>query len=228
VAGRLGNSHRFPLPAGGCIWIARAILPSSIFEAPVSVQSHSHAFLSIVIGIAAPILSSACAHDSQRGSQGHTRSESASAEPQRTDPRHAYPYQIEPLHIRPGAVGPSTSTTIRSRGPTYVEAIFESRNSAVGPPFRERYHGFAAVAPDGRSNIEIQNIGKTIRCSGRSRVTRPPTGPGATGLRGEAFISCSDGRYATADYRYVTNTRGEGQGQDYLGNRFTILFMVVP
>lgn len=174
------------------------------------------------------MLSSACAHDSQGGLQGRSRADSASAEPQRAEPRHADPYQIEPRQIRPGAVEPRTSTTIRSRGPTYVEAIFESRESAVGPPFRERFHGFATVAPDGRSIIEIQNIGKTIRCSGRSRVTQPPTGPGAAGLRGEAFISCSDGRYATADYRYTTNTRGKGQGQDYLGNRFTILFMVVP
>jgi hypothetical protein len=106
--------------------------------------------------------------------------------------------------------------------------VFETRKSAVGPPYRERFHGFATVAPDGRSVIEIENVGQTIRCRGRSRVTAPPTGPGATGLRGEAFIACSDGRYATADYRYVTNTRGDGEGRDYLGNRFTIRFMVVP
>jgi hypothetical protein len=153
------------------------------------------------------------------------------AEPLYEAPRHGAP-RVGRLRgagpSAPAAIRGPASTRRPSRGPTYVEATFEIRKSAVGPPSRERFHGFATVGPRGRATIQIQNVAKTVRCSGRARVTRPPRGPGATGLRGEAFLSCSDGRYATADYRYLTPTRGDGVGQDYLGNRFTIRFMVVP
>jgi len=195
------------------------------------------AALSLAIGLTAPILSSACAHDLPQGdpSQSSSRTtrarQSNAGQPNAGQP-YATPYQPPPSQIAPEAgtqrlprSAPSRGPT---RGPTYVEAVFESRKSGVGPPFRERFHGFATVGPDGRAVIEIANVGRTVRCSGRSRVTAPPSGPGAMGLRGEAFISCSDGRYAIADYRYVTGTRGEGVGRDYLGNRFTVRFMVVP
>jgi hypothetical protein len=189
----------------------------------MTIRFPSRAAVSVALGIAAPILSSACAHDLQESTRAHRQVDPANAEP-----LYGAPYAAAPGRTarEPGAI--RLPVAQRGRGPTYVEAVFETRKSAVGPPYRERFHGFATVAPDGRSVIEIENVGQTIRCRGRSRVTAPPTGPGATGLRGEAFIACSDGRYATADYRYVTNTRGDGEGRDYLGNRFTIRFMVVP
>ena len=186
-------------------------------------QFSSRAALSVAIGTAVPILSSACVHDFHQSVQ-----RPIGAERERPGPRGDDVGQLIPRSYRPTTSLPQPQAATRGGGPTYVEAVFEQRKSAVGPPFQERFHGFAAVRADGRSNIEIQNVGQTVRCSGRSRVTKPPTGPGATGLRGEAFVSCTDGRYATADYRYVTNTRGMGEGQDYLGNRFTIRFMVVP
>jgi hypothetical protein len=194
----------------------------------MTVPLPARAAFPVAIAIAAPILSSACANDLAYGGREHLE-----AGPVRTDrpgsvPRYAPPYRMRPRHARPSASPPGPNAFARRRGPTYVEAVFEVRKSAVGPPFRERFHGFATVGPNGRANIEIRNVARTVRCSGRSRVTGPPTGPGAVGLTGEAFISCSDGRYAIADYRYVTDTRGEGEGRDYLGNRFTIRFMVVP
>jgi hypothetical protein len=196
----------------------------------MSVQIRTRAVLSLAAGIVAPVLSSACAHDARQGLQDRSDAAVANAarpHAGRTGTPSGYGSAYRVTHPRRGSIR-SGAVAARGRGPTYVEATFERRKSAVGPPFRERFHGFAMVAPNGRSTIEIQNVGETVRCSGRSRVTAPPTGPGATGLRGEAFISCSDGRYAIADYRYVTNTRGEGEGKDYLGNRFTIRFMVVP
>jgi hypothetical protein len=182
----------------------------------MTVRHPARAALSAALAIAAPMLSSACAHDPRNGPNGaYDQRQSGRARPGGVSSPSEYGAR------RPSAI-------LRRDGPTYVEAIFERRKSGVGPPFRERFHGFAQATPDGRSTIAIRNIAGTVRCAGRSRVTRPPSGPGAIGLRGEAFISCDDGRYAIADYRYVTNTRGDGVGRDNLGNRFTIRFMVVP
>ena len=199
----------------------------------MTIRFPTRAAVSVALGIAAPILSSACAHDQLESARAYRKADHRPIGHRQVDPANAEPLYSAPYAAPPGQTsrGPAAArlpAARRGRGPTYVEAVFETRKSAVGPPYRERFHGFATVAPNGRSVIEIENVAQTIRCRGRSRVTAPPTGPGATGLRGEAFISCSDGRYATADYRYVTNTRGDGEGRDYLGNRFTIRFMVVP
>jgi hypothetical protein len=193
----------------------------------MTVHTPTRAALSAAFALAAPILPSACAQDLQTGPQDQLQAGSVRV-PGGSEPEYASPYPPAPRLARPGAALPSASVLARRRGPTYVEATFETRKSGVGPPFRERFNGFAQVGPGGRSTIDIQNVAQSVRCAGRSRVTAPPTGPGATGLRGEAFISCSDGRYAIADYRYVTNTRGAGEGRDNLGNRFTIRFMVIP
>jgi len=204
----------------------------------MTIRFPTRAAVSVALGIAAPILSSACAHDQLESARAHRKADHRpndhrpighrQVDPANAEPLYSAPYAAPPGQTSRGPAAARLSAARRGRGPTYVEAVFETRKSAVGPPYRERFHGFATVAPNGRSVIEIENVAQTIRCRGRSRVTAPPTGPGATGLRGEAFISCSDGRYATADYRYVTNTRGDGEGRDYLGNRFTIRFMVVP
>lgn len=110
---------------------------------------------------------------------------------------------------------------------TYVEATFEGVET-LGRRHEERFHGFAAMGPSGGAEITLRSDSGAITCKGRSRVTKRPPGPGARGLEGEALVECSDGRLAIADYRYRTDTRGEGHGRDQYGARFTIRFMDVP
>ena len=130
-----------------------------------------------------------------------------------------------PASIQPHADASRTRPSPSNRA--YVEVAFE-RVESLGRQHEERFHGFAAIGPSGSAEITLRSDGGAITCKGRSRVTKRPPGPGARGLEGEAFIECSDGRLAIADYRYRTDTRGEGRGRDQYGARFTIRFMDVP
>ncbi|MDF1748281.1 MAG: hypothetical protein P1V34_05335 [Alphaproteobacteria bacterium] len=88
---------------------------------------------------------------------------------------------------------------------------------------QQEFYGTVTVSID-TGTVKAATLDGTITCEGTSVVTEQPSGYTTIGGKGQAKVSCSDGRKFVADFLQVRESGGYGQGIDNLGNVVRIFY----